>query len=193
MTSLLLGEQSPDAARVLVVGAGGGLELVSLATARPGWRFTGVDPSPAMLDLAREAIAPFAERVQLIEGTVSQAPAERFDGATCLLVLHFLERSERLRTLQAIHLRLKPGARLVVAHHSPPEGRAERWMSRSAAFAAGTPADQASAAAAGKLMTERLPMLTPAEEEDLLRAAGFVDVEQFYAALSFRGWVASAQ
>src|SRR5687767_2154478 len=47
MATLLLGEQAPGAAHVLVVGAGGGLELLSLAAARPDWRFTGVDPSPA--------------------------------------------------------------------------------------------------------------------------------------------------
>lgn len=193
MTTQLLSEQTPGAGQVLVVGAGGGLELVSMAAARPDWQFVGVDPSPAMLDLARLAVAPFAERVQFVEGTVTQAPAGPFDGATCLLVMHFLERGERLQTLREIHRRLRPGARLVVAHHSPPGGRAERWMTRSVAFAAGTTTNEASTAAAGKLMAERLPLLNPNEEEDLLRASGFVEVEQFYAALSFRGWVASVQ
>jgi tRNA (cmo5U34)-methyltransferase len=193
MATLLLTEQAPETAHVLVVGAGGGLELVSLATTRPDWRFTGVDPSPAMLDLAREAAAPFADRVQLVNGVVGQAPAGPFDGATCFLVLHFLERSERLRTLREIRSRLRSGARLVVVHHAPPEGHAERWLARSVAFGAGVRADPASTAAAGKLMTERLPLLTPHEEEDLLRASGFVEVELFYAALSFRGWVASAE
>lgn len=191
MTALLISEQAAGAARVLVVGAGGGLELVSLAAARVGWRFTGVDPSPAMLDLARQATRPFADRVQFVEGTVEQAPAGPYDGATCLLVLHFLERGERLRTLREIHRRLRPGARLVVAHHSPPAGHAARWMSRSVAFASAASADHASAAAAGQALTERLPLLTPDEEEDLLRASGFVDVELFYVAMSFRGWVAA--
>ena len=140
MTTLLLSEQATGAGQVLVVGAGGGLELVSMAAARSDWQFVGVDPSPAMLDLARAAVAPFAERVQFVEGTVRQAPAGPFDGATCLLVMHFLERSERLQTLREIHRRLRPGARLVVAHHSPPAGRAERWMTLSVAFAAGTAA-----------------------------------------------------
>lgn len=192
MTTVLLDEQAPAAAHLLVVGVGGGLELVSLATARPGWRFTGVDPSPAMLELARQAAGPFEERVQWIEGIVDQAPDGPFDGATCLLVLHFLEPSERLRTLQEIHRRLRPGARLVVAHHAPPAGEAARWMTRSVAFAAGTPPDQSSAAT-GRLMAERLSLLTPDEEVGLLHACGFIDVEQFYAALSFRGWVASAR
>lgn len=189
MVTLLLAEGAPAEAHVLVVGAGGGLELASMATAQPGWRFTGVDPSPAMLDLARQAVAPFAERVQLVRGIVDQAPGEPFDGATSLLTLHFLDRGERLRTLREIHRRLKPGARLVVAHHAPPGEHAERWMARSAAFSAGAHPDRASAAAAGKLMAQRLPLLTPREEEEQLRDAGFADVELFYAAFSLRGWV----
>jgi len=191
MAMLLLAEAAPPAAQVLVVGAGGGLELKAMATAQPDWRFTGVDPSPAMLDLARQAVAPFADRVQLVAGIVDQASAGPFDGATCLLTLHFLERSERLRTLQEIHRRLRPGARLVVAHHSP-GGDAERWMARSVAFGAGANPDPSSATATGKLMAQRLPLVSPSEEEGLLRAAGFADVEMFYAAFSFRGWVAVA-
>lgn len=189
MVMLLLAEEAPATAHVLVVGAGGGLELAALATAQPEWRFTGVDPSPAMVALARQAVVPFAERVQLVTATVDQVPAGPFDGATCLLTLHFLERGERLRTLREIHRRLKPGARLVVTQHAPPGGNAERWMARSVAFGAGAHPDQAGTAAAAKLMTQRLPLLTPREEEELLREAGFVDVELFYAALSFRGWV----
>jgi tRNA (cmo5U34)-methyltransferase len=44
-TRLLLAERAPDDARVLVLGAGGGLELKAFAAAHPGWRLDGVDPS----------------------------------------------------------------------------------------------------------------------------------------------------
>ncbi|MES2715191.1 MAG: class I SAM-dependent methyltransferase [Pseudomonadota bacterium] len=192
MTALLLAEHVPGPAQVLVVGAGGGLELAAMAAAQPGWHFTGVDPSPAMLDLARAATAAHAPRVQLVTGTVDQAPPGPFDGATCLLTLHFMDRVERLHTLREMHRRMRPGARLVVAHHAPPGPDAARWMARSAAFAGGAQADAASAATAGRLMAERQPLLTPAEDEDLLRTAGFEDVALFYAAFSFRGWVAIA-
>lgn len=192
MTALLLAENAPDSAQVLVVGAGGGLELAAMAAALPGWRFTGVDPSPAMLALAREATVPYAPRVQLVAGTVDHAPPGPFDGATCLLTLHFMDRDERLHTLREMHRRMLPGARLVVAHHAPPGPDAGRWMARSAAFARGVQVDAAGAIAAGRQMTERLPLFTPSEEEDLLRTAGFEDIALFYAAFSFRGWVAIA-
>ncbi len=41
-------------------------------------------------------------------------------------------------------------------------------------------------------MAARLPLLSVAEEEALLCEAGFSDVELFYVAFSFRGWVATA-
>lgn len=192
MAALLLAERAPPAAQVLVVGAGGGLELVALAAHQPGWHFTGVDPSAAMLGLAREASTAFAHRVELVEGTVDAAPAGPYHGATCLLTLHFLDRVERLHTLQEIRRRLAPGARLVVAHHAPPQPDRAAWLVRSARFAAGTDTEQANAVLAGQGMAQRLPLLTPADEEALLCSAGFTDVALFYAALSFRGWVATA-
>lgn len=192
MVMLLLAEGAPRDAHILVVGAGGGMETRAMAEAQPAWRFTGVDPSPAMLDLAHQTLAPFADRVDLILGIIDQAPAGPFDGATCLLTLHHIDRDQRLRTLKDIRRRLAPGTRLVVVEHSAPGPAPERWMTRSVAFADREGPDWAKAAATGKMTIERLPLLTPAEEEDMLRDAGFTGVELFYAAFSFRGWVATA-
>jgi tRNA (cmo5U34)-methyltransferase len=47
-------------------------------------------------------------------------------------------------------------------------------------------------AKAAEAIGERLPVLSPADDEALLREAGFADVSLFYAALTFRGWVAYA-
>ena len=192
MTMLLLSEQAPQAAHILVVGAGGGMELKAMAEAQREWMFTGVDPSSAMLDLARRNIEQFSDRIELIEGIVDAAPSRLFDGAVCLLTLHFLDSSERLRVLKEIHRRLRPGARLVVAHHSVPNGGAERWMARSAAFADRGSIDWEKARASAARMAV-LPLLSVAQEEALLCDAGFSDVELFYAAFSFRGWVATAR
>lgn len=193
MVMLLLAEQAREDAHILVVGAGGGMETRAMAEAQPTWHFTGVDPLPAMLDLARQTLTPFADRVDLIEGTIEQAPTGPFDGATCLLTLHHLDRDERLRTLKDIHCCLKPGAKLVVAEHAAPGPDPERWMTRSVAFGDREGLDWVKAAATGRMMMERLPsLLTPAQEEDLLREAGYTDVELYYAAFSFRGWVGTA-
>ena len=165
----------------------------AFAEAQPRWRFVGVDPSAEMLKLARRTLGPLADRAELHEGYVASAPTGPFDGASCLLTLHFVSVAERLATLTQIRSRLKPGAPFVAAHHSMPEGpERDLWLDRFAAFAAdnGVVFDKAKGGARG--LGDQLPILTPEAEVDLLRAAGFVDPQLFYAAFTFRGWVARA-
>lgn len=193
MAMILLAECAPETADILVVGAGGGLELKAFAEAQPSWRFIGVDPSAEMIDLACNVLGPLQNRVDLIHGFIDAAPAGPFDGAGCLLTLHFLAKDERLHTLREIRRRLKPGAPLVVAHHSFPGGAdASAWLGRSAAFASGSGTDFAQARMSGAKMAELLPLLSTDEEEAVLREAGFSDVALFYAGFSFRGWVSRA-
>ena len=193
MAMLLLAEHVSSDAEILVVGAGGGLELRAFAEAQPHWRFLGVDPSAEMLDLAKRVLGPLGERVELREGIIDIAPTRAFDGATCLLTLHFLPKDERLRTLREIRRRLKPGAPFVVAHHSAPaEGDLRLWLSRSVAFANRGAMDAAKIGASVATMAERLPLLSVDEDEALLREAGFSHVALFYAGFTFRGWVAAA-
>src|SRR6185295_19311788 len=68
MAEVLLAERAPDDARVLVLGAGGGLELRAFATARPGWTFDGIDPSAEMLRLAERTLGQLAARVRFHQG-----------------------------------------------------------------------------------------------------------------------------
>ena len=192
MTGVLLAERTQDDAHVLVLGAGGGLELKAFADTQPRWSFCGVDPSAEMLELAKRTLGPLAARVDLHEGSIDSAPTGPFDAATCLLTLHFVTEDERRRTLAEVHWRLKPGAPFVVAHHSFPQGEREKakWLARYAAFgvASGIPASKAESAAVA--VNERLPILSPEQDEAMLRDAGFVDVDLFYAGFTFRGWVA---
>ena len=194
MTSILLAERTPPAARVLVVGAGGGLELRALATAHEDWRFVGVDPSAEMLKLAAETLGPQAPRAELIEGYVDDAPMGPFDAATCLLTLHFLDADERRRTLAEIHRRLKPGAPFVAIHSSFPQAGGERdlWLGRYAAFAVSHGVEPERAASMQQTVSANLCMLTPEADAEILREAGFQDVTPFYAAFTWRGWVAYA-
>jgi len=192
MTRLLLAERVQDDGHVLVLGAGGGLELKAFAEAQRGWRFCGVDPSAEMLGLAERTLGPLGSRVDLCQGYIDSAPSGPFDAATCLLTLHFIPEQERRRTLIELHRRLKPGAPLVVAHHSFPQddGEKAKWLARYAAFAAASGVPVANAESAIAAMSERLPLLSPEQDEALLRQAGFADVALFYAAFTFRGWVA---
>ncbi len=194
MALILLAERAPRDARVLVLGAGGGMELKVFAEAKPAWEFDGVDPAAAMLRLAEATLGPLAARVRLHEGYIESAPAGPFDAAACLLTLHFLPAEDRLRTLREMHRRMRPGAPLVVAHFSFPQGEHERslWLSRYAAFAISSGMEREQAVAASIGIGERLPFLSPEQDEALLREAGFSDVSLFYAGFTFRGWVAYA-
>ena len=196
MVGLLLAERAPVDSEILVVGAGGGLELKALAEAQAGWRFVGVDPSSQMLSLARGALGEAATRVTFHEGYVEDAPEGPFDGATCLLTLHFLPRNERIATLKNIHKRLKPGARLATVHHSFPTDDAskDKWLGRNAAFVSDSDTDPRKTdprkiAESVNLMKEKLPVLSPDQDVAALQAAGFGEIELFYAALTFKGWL----
>ena len=194
MTGLLLAEHVPERGHVLALGAGGGLELKAMAEAHPGWRFTGVDPAGPMLAMAAQMLGPNAARANLIEGVIDDAPAGPFDGATCLLTLHFLDRDERIRTAAAVRERLRPGAPFVVAHGSFPQepGERDRWLDRYAAYAVASGADPDATAKGRDAVARHVAMLSPEEDEAVLRAAGFSGVALFYAAFTWRGWVAYA-
>jgi tRNA (cmo5U34)-methyltransferase len=190
MTSQLLAERVPQDGKILVLGAGGGLELKALAEKHPGWRFDGVDPSAEMLAAARETIGPHAPRVRLHHGYIEDAPDGPFDGAVCLLTFHFIPRENRLETLGHIRRRLAPGAPFVLAHISFAQTEPERsqWIARHIAFGGGDPQSQAARTA----IATNLSILAPEEDEAMLKEAGFTDIALFYAGLSFRGWVCYA-
>lgn len=194
MVEMLLAERVPAKGKILVHGAGGGLELRALAEAQPGWLFDGVDPSPDMLALAEETVGPYGARVLLHQGFVDAAPAGPFDGATSLLTFHFIPRDERRETLRQLRRRLKPGAPLALAHISFPQTEPERsqWIARHVAYGAPRGTDPAHLEAAREAIGTRLTILSPDDDEQMLRDAGFAGVSLFFAGLSFRGWIAYA-
>lgn len=189
----ILTESVPGDGRVLAVGAGGGLELAYLAERHPSWSFDGVDPSGPMLELARKKLGSHANRVALCEGYVEAAPEGPFDGATCLLTLHFLSLDERLRTLEEIRRRLRRRAPLLTLHHSVPDGAARMaWIERFARTVAAPDAGAGQIAKSAEAFARGLPLLSPDEEEGVLREAGFSNIGLFFAALTIRGWLAYA-
>ena len=194
MSALLLAESTPPEGRVLIVGAGGGMELKFFAQSFPGWQFDGVDPSAEMLNLAKTSLGPLDSRVQLHNGYVEAAPMGPFDAASCLLTLHFIPEADRFRTLREIHSRLKPRGVFVAVHYSSPDSPAERelWLSRCAAFAISSGVYPEQARTAAESIGKQLPILSPEQDEELMRKAGFTEISTFYVGLAFRGWVARA-
>ena len=108
-----------EAASLLFVGVGTGAELVPYTRfGVPGWRFTGVDPSEAMLAVAHQRLETegLLARTRLHVGELHTLPdGESFDGAQMMGVLHHVEGQEaRCALLREVARRLKPGAPLVL-------------------------------------------------------------------------------
>lgn len=192
ITAQLLAEAAP--AQTLVVGGGGGLELKTLIDALPQGGFCAVDPAAEMIAQGKAYLGDPAS-VSWIEGYVFDAPEGPFDAATCLLTLHFVpDDGAKLETLKAIRCRLKPDAPFVIAHLSidkndPASGRRfDRYLK----FGSDSDMDPKVLKAAHERVRTQLNCVGPARDEDLLREAGFHDIELVFRGLYWCGWVAYA-
>jgi len=194
MVSLLLAENAPEDARVLVLGAGGGQEIKALADAHSHWTFCGIDPSADMLDLAKNTTAEHAKRIELHQGFIGDAPDGPFDAATSILTFHFIPLADRQETLTQIRQRMKIGAPFILVHLSFPQTEPERskWIARHVAYGQPDGADPALVQNAQNAIRERLTILSPEDEVKMLGEAGFSDASLFYAGLSIKGWIAYA-
>ena len=191
MAGVLLREHAPADARVLVVGAGGGLDTRALALQEPRFRFVGVDPAPRMLALAHEVLgAELRDRVELHEGTVDDAPAGPFDAATCVLVLGLLpDDGAKSALLRGIRTRLPPGAPFVLVDQclarSAPDF--DLRLERYGAFARASGVAQEVVDQAKAALRASPGLVSPDRDEALLDEPGFVDARP-----STRAWPGTA-
>jgi len=195
MVAQLLAERLGATGRVLVLGAGGGMELLAFAQAQPGWSFVGVDPSGPMLEQARLRLGDGGSRVELLEGYIPDAPAGPFDAATCLLTLHMIpDDGRKLGALRAIRERLVPGAPFAVVDNCIDlEGPdVERQLERFAQYGVKSGMEFAQMEQWKTGVKKGLSMVAPKREEELLAEAGFTGTELFFAGLTWRGWITYA-
>lgn len=200
MTDRLIAAQlgRDDARRILVIGAGGGQEIVALGARHPNWTFTGVDPSAQMLDLARRRVeaAKMMERSTLLEGTIEDLPTEQdchYDAATCLLVLHFVKGLQGKRELlQEIAKRVKPGAPFCLAaisgdrHTAAFSLQMKAWQQHMLDNGISLPEWERFAASIGH---ESDPV--PAEVvQELLEEAGFRHSARYFGSYLIDAWFA---
>jgi tRNA (cmo5U34)-methyltransferase len=197
MAAQLIRERIGNTGDVLVLGAGGGLEIEAFASRCPQWTFIGIEPAEEMLKAAKERVllAAASERVKWHHGYIFDAPLGPYDAATCLLTLHFVpDDGAKERTLMEIRQRLKPGAPFVFVDLcidlASPKSTTALGRYRDFALESGADPEQVDATC-GRL-THVLKMVGSARNEELLTTSGFADVELFYAGLSWRGWHARA-
>lgn len=186
----------PADARVLMAGAGTGAEARYLAARFPGWRFTLIDPSAAMLAVARRHAEAegFAGRCNFVADYVSAAPLEAHDAATSLLVSHFLtEAAARQAFFADIAARLKPGGLLfnldLCAERSAPgfEGALDLWL--NLLRLGGVPEENRKGWT--QAYGRDFGVHGPSELEALIGAAGFTPPAPVFQAAMRRGWTAA--
>lgn len=122
--------------RLLEIGCGTGRLSVDLAA--QGWCVTGLDPTPAMLAIARAR--PGGETVTWVEGTAPDLPDAlpqdaRFDVAvmTGHVSQVFLTDAEASATLEAVRACLRPGGRLLFETRNPLVREWESWTEAESA------------------------------------------------------------
>ena len=122
-----------------VVELGVGTGRIAVPTAAAGVRVIGIDSSPGMLEVCREAaeLAGVAELVDLRLGELTEPPVEeRVRLVTCPFrsFLHLQDDEQRLRALGAARELLVPGGRFVFDVFAPSADDIQdthgRWLER---------------------------------------------------------------
>jgi len=191
MLAAALGNDSP--ARLLIVGSGTAQEVITIGALEPSWTFTAIDPSPAMVALARAKIeaAGLSARVTMHLGYVDDLPPDAYDAATLIGVLHHLSGHESKRKiLTEIAARLKPAAPFVLACNHYEYGSQPLMLAawRNRWRAQGMTPDEVDARL-GKILQGADPPSSELAVADLLAEAGFGPPTRFFSSLFWGAWI----
>jgi SAM-dependent methyltransferase len=116
-----------------IVDIGCGTGLITRALAGQGYRMTGLDPSPLMLDVARSR--PGGDKVHWICAPVTELPALGADLAIMSghVAQFFLSDESWASALTAVSRALRPGGRLAFETRDPADRAWETWGTRRTA------------------------------------------------------------
>ena len=125
--------------RVLLVGCGGGRDLVALCSR--GHDVSGIDLSPAAVESARAHLARRGLAAQLRVGAVQRAEIEGdYDAVIFSLGSYSCVRGAQARigTLDRLRRHLAPGGRVLVSYHPfTKQSPVGRWLVRTSARVSG--------------------------------------------------------
>jgi len=186
----------PKQAKILVAGAGTGMEILEFAPGNPGWSFCGVDPSADMLDLAEKKISErnLAGEIELRKGYVYDLKEEEsFDAATCILVMHFLkDDGAKVELLESICKRIKPGAPFVLIDGFGEPGSTdfekikEAW--KNYPIISGVPRETVENIF-NEVIMKTVQFVPESRIMQLLETAGFTRVSKYFSGFLYGGWM----
>jgi len=196
LTHCYLRAKLPKQARILIVGAGTGMEISEFAPLNPGWSFCGVDPSADMLSLARKN---FCEKnlsceIELRKGYVHDLKDEEvFDAATCILVMHFLkDDGTKLALLESICKHLKRGAPFVLIDGFGEPGSVDfeeikvAW--KNYPIISGVPSEMVENVF-NEVIMKMIQFVPESRIMELLETAGFTRVSKYFSGFLYGGWM----
>jgi ubiquinone/menaquinone biosynthesis C-methylase UbiE len=159
---------------LLDIGCGGGGTVATLANAAGEGKVYGVDISPASVSTARRTNAQLIDsgRVEVRLASVAALPFgdDTFDLATAVETFYYWP--DPVASLREILRVLRPRGTLIIIAETY-RGRRMDWLYRPV-----------------MRLLFRATYLTPGEHQDLLRAAGFTEVEAFTEVSN--GWLCVA-
>jgi SAM-dependent methyltransferase len=114
-----------------IIDLGCGTGLITCELARHGYQMIGVDPAPAMLEIARHRA--HADRVSWIEGSASELGTPHADLAvmTGHVAQFFLTDESWQAALRALHRALRPGGCLAFESRNPAAREWEIWSAQA--------------------------------------------------------------
>ncbi len=186
-----------EKANLLIVGAGTGMELVTFAKSNSKWHMLGVEPSTSMLAIAQQKIEQhgLSDRVKLHHGYTHELPATPlYDGATCILVMHFVpDDGSKLVLLQSIAQRLKSEAYFILVDMFGDQGTETFEQFSSVWKIHGQEMGMNPEKMVEMLETARKGIHSIPEQRvfELLQSAGFGNIVRFYTAFWYGGWIAT--
>lgn len=174
---------------VLVVGCGTGNELMAINDQQPSWKLMGIDPSPEMVVQARQLLTGRAN-VTIRDGRIENLSSElSYDAATLLLVLHFIpDDGSKLKLLQEIAARLKPGSPLVLidiySDRKNIDIQLQMLKGMLLSDVAGAEIDERLLA-----IKDRIQHISEDRLVQLVKQAGFAAIHRFLQAGIYGGWI----
>jgi tRNA (cmo5U34)-methyltransferase len=192
MSHHILKSVLPKDAHLLIAGAGTGKEAIEYATENPGWGITGFDIADEMVKTASSKIEAneLSNRIELIHGQVKDVTQESFDGATSLLVMHFIPKEEKSKYLKEICFRLKSGGKFILADvggdRNSPEF--EEFLSAWESFQLQTRDKKDVDEMLGHIRNN-LNYITHDETISLFKDTGFRNIRHFWKSLLINGYV----
>ena len=196
----MVGELSRDFAQentaVYDLGCSTGTSLALLhPLLPPSVSLVGIDNSEAMLDEARQKLAPIAEtrRLSLQYGQIEDlAPPENASVVLMLLTLQFVRPLQREKIIQRIHQGLQPqGVLIVVEKLLCADSRLNRlYIEHYYDYKRRQGYSEMEISQKREALENVLVPYRPEENVALMRGAGFAHVEDFFRWYNFNGFIA---